>query len=420
MIRTNASSCFTASQYPILEQDVLQRKIWSSKTQTRGCVIPLQVVSVKQLRSKSIICQQKKCFRCSSTRFSSLTDDSKNHESITTIRSHVITKKYQLGATYKHEYASKPEDDYSTSFLNVLSKQLEAFYLFSRPHTVIGTVIGIVSVSLLPVETVADLTPTFFMGLLKALVPSILMNIYIVGLNQLFDVEIDKVNKPDLPVASGAFSMSTGITIVTASLLMSFAMGIIFKSPPLFASLLVGFLLGSAYSIDLPFLRWKRNAVLAATCILIVRAVVVQLAYFLHTQNYVLGRPVMITKSLVFAAAFMCFFSAVIALFKDIPDVDGDKEFGIQSFSVRLGQERVFWLCVNMLTLAYGAAVVIGASSSFLPSKLVTILGHLALASSLLVQAQSVDLASKASVTSFYMFIWKLFYAEYFLIPFVR
>uniref|UniRef100_A0A7N2KTV5 Uncharacterized protein n=1 Tax=Quercus lobata TaxID=97700 RepID=A0A7N2KTV5_QUELO len=385
-----------------------------------SCVIPLQVVSVKQLRSKSIICQQKKCFRCSSTRFSSLTDDSKNHESITTIRSHVITKKYQLGATYKHEYASKPEDDYSTSFLNVLSKQLEAFYLFSRPHTVIGTVIGIVSVSLLPVETVADLTPTFFMGLLKALVPSILMNIYIVGLNQLFDVEIDKVNKPDLPVASGAFSMSTGITIVTASLLMSFAMGIIFKSPPLFASLLVGFLLGSAYSIDLPFLRWKRNAVLAATCILIVRAVVVQLAYFLHTQNYVLGRPVMITKSLVFAAAFMCFFSAVIALFKDIPDVDGDKEFGIQSFSVRLGQERVFWLCVNMLTLAYGAAVVIGASSSFLPSKLVTILGHLALASSLLVQAQSVDLASKASVTSFYMFIWKLFYAEYFLIPFVR
>jgi len=84
--------------------------------------------------------------------------------------------------------------------------------------TSFNQVIGIVSVSLLPVETVADLTPTFFMGLLKvnfgqvemnlhtstkltflfsycqALVPSILMNIYIVGLNQLFDVEIDKVN----------------------------------------------------------------------------------------------------------------------------------------------------------------------------------------------------------------------------------
>jgi hypothetical protein len=35
-------------------------------------------------------------------------------------------------------------------------------------------------------------------------------------------------------------------------------------------------------------------------------------------------------------------------------------------------------------------------------------LGHLALASFLWVRAHSVDIASKASVTSFYMFIWKV------------
>ncbi|KAH8504134.1 hypothetical protein H0E87_011696, partial [Populus deltoides] len=51
---------------------------------------------------------------------------------------------------------------------------------------------GITSVSLLPVETISELSPTFFMGLLKALVPSVLMSIYVVGLNQLFDAEIDK------------------------------------------------------------------------------------------------------------------------------------------------------------------------------------------------------------------------------------
>lgn len=50
--------------------------------------------------------------------------------------------------------------------------------------------------------------------------PSVLMNIYVVGLNQLFDVEIDKVNKPYLPLASGKFSMATGIIIVSASLLL--------------------------------------------------------------------------------------------------------------------------------------------------------------------------------------------------------
>ncbi|KAA8525549.1 hypothetical protein F0562_007398 [Nyssa sinensis] len=238
-------------------------------------------------------------------------------------------------------------------------------------------VIGITSVSLLPLESICDLSPAFFVGLLKALIPSISMNIYVVGLNQLFDVEIDKVNKPNLPLASGEFSMGFGITIVSIFLLM------------------------------LPLLRWKRNAFLAATCILIVRAIVVQLAFFLHIQKYVLGRPMVFTKSLVFAVAFMCLFSTVIALFKDIPDVDGDRDFGIQSFTVSLGQERVFWLCVSMLLMAYGAAMVIGASSPILLSKFVTVIGHCALASLLWLQARSVNLASKASVTSFYMFIWK-------------
>ncbi|KAL9376179.1 hypothetical protein Peur_030299 [Populus x canadensis] len=263
--------------------------------------------------------------------------------------------------TLQDRISTNPENDnVSSSFKDTVFQLLHSFYQFSRPHTVIGTLIGITSVSLLPVETISELSPTFFMGLLKALVPSVLMNIYVVGLNQLFDVEIDKVNKPYLPLASGDFSMGTGVAIVSASLLASFAMGIMFQSPLLFSALL------------LPFLRWKKQAFLAATCIMIVRAIVVQLAFFVHMQKFVLGKTTVVTRSLVFATAFMCFFSAVIALFKDIPDVDGDRDYGIQSFSVSLGQERVFWLCVNMLLLAYGAAVVVGASSTFLPSKFIT------------------------------------------------
>ncbi|KAF2312999.1 hypothetical protein GH714_008661 [Hevea brasiliensis] len=134
--------------------------------------------------------------------------------------------------------------------------------------------------------------------------------------------------------------METGIIIVAACLLLSLAMGIMFQSPPLLAALLISFALGSVYSIELPFLRWKKHAFLAASCILIARAMVVQLAFFVHIQKFVLGKPIVICRSLVFATAFMCFFSAVIALFKDIPDVDGDRDFGIQSFSLSLGQEK--------------------------------------------------------------------------------
>jgi homogentisate phytyltransferase/homogentisate geranylgeranyltransferase len=42
-------------------------------------------------------------------------------------------------------------------------------------------------------------------------------------------------------------------------------------------------------------------------------------------------------RNLVFSIFFMCIYSVVIALFKDIPDVMGDAQEGIQTLSVRFG-----------------------------------------------------------------------------------
>jgi 4-hydroxybenzoate polyprenyltransferase len=42
----------------------------------------------------------------------------------------------------------------------------------------------------------------------------LLGNVYIVGLNQIFDVEIDKINKPFLPIAAGHLSRDSAWSIV--------------------------------------------------------------------------------------------------------------------------------------------------------------------------------------------------------------
>nr|XP_025881749.1 probable homogentisate phytyltransferase 1, chloroplastic [Oryza sativa Japonica Group] len=105
---------------------------------------------------------------------------------------------------------------------------------FSRPHTVIGTALSIVSVSLLAVENLSDVSPLFLTGLLEAVVAALFMNIYIVGLNQLFDIEIDKVNKPTLPLASVEYSPATGVALVSAFAAMSFGLGWAVGSQPLF------------------------------------------------------------------------------------------------------------------------------------------------------------------------------------------
>lgn len=328
--------------------------------------------------------------------------------------------KYIANAASSQPLESGPGAYHPKNPRDSMQDALNAFYRFSRPHTVIGTALSIISVSLLAVERLSDFTPLFFTGVLEAIVAALLMNIYIVGLNQLSDIEIDKVNKPYLPLASGEYSVTTGVMIVSSFAIMSFWLGWIVGSWPLFWALFISFMLGTAYSINVPLLRWKRFALVAAMCILAVRAVIVQVAFFLHIQTYVFRRPAVFSRPVIFATAFMSFFSVVIALFKDIPDIDGDKIFGIRSFSVRLGQERVFWICISLLEMAYGVAVLVGAVSSSLWSRYITVLGHAVLASILWNRAKSIDLKSKTAITSFYMFIWKLFYAEYLLIPLVR
>lgn len=106
--------------------------------------------------------------------------------------------------------------DSSTPAASSLSAQPEALaascdvlYRFTRPHTMLGTLVSIVSVSIMAMQSFTWTAPAVS-GLLQALVPALLMNVAIVGINQLYDVEIDKVNKPYLPLASGELSMQQG------------------------------------------------------------------------------------------------------------------------------------------------------------------------------------------------------------------
>ncbi|XP_062093920.1 homogentisate phytyltransferase 1, chloroplastic-like [Humulus lupulus] len=137
-------------------------------------------------------------------------------------------KRFLVNAADGQPLESEPKN-----VLNSVKDSLDAFYRFSRPHAVIGTycflsifgdssyffwkqALSIVSVSLLAVEKLTDFSPLFFAGMLEAVAAALLMNIYIVDLNQLYDIDIDKVNKPYLPLASGEYSIQTGVMIVAS------------------------------------------------------------------------------------------------------------------------------------------------------------------------------------------------------------
>ncbi|CAI9106234.1 OLC1v1005344C2 [Oldenlandia corymbosa var. corymbosa] len=309
--------------------------------------------------------------------------------------------------------------DQPKSLMETFQMKFVAFCEFARLYSFVGRGLSIVSSSFLGIEKLSDISLLFLSGVLKAIVATFFVQLYINSINQLEDIEIDKINKPYLPLASGEYSIETVRIITASSALMSFWLAWMVGSWPLFSAILVIFVFGTIYSINLPFLRWKRSAFLAALCVFAM-GVPTELAFYLHTQTFVFGRPAYFPKRVIFTLAFMSIFTVVAAIFKDIPDVDGDKIHGVRSFAVQFGKEKVFSICFVLFQIIYVVAILVGLTSSQKWSKFITVASHICLALIHWSRAKSVDLGNKTSVTSFYMFIWKLLYAESFLVPLIR
>ena len=162
---------------------------------------------------------------------------------------------------------------------NSVATRFYTVWQFTRPHTVVGSFISILSLYMYAYPFSSWLSPVMFKNVIFASVPSLFMNIYITGLNQIFDINIDRINKPYLPLASGALSFKQGLGIVISSLILSFITSIS-AAWPLKLTLLSSFVLGTIYSI--PGFRLKRFPILAALSIIVVRGTIVNLGFYFN------------------------------------------------------------------------------------------------------------------------------------------
>ena len=153
---------------------------------------------------------------------------------------------------------------------------------------------------------------------------------------------------------------------------------------------------------------------------------------------------------------FFAIFAIVIAIMKDVPDIEGDTLYKISTFSVRIGGAKVFRYNSSFHTLslslfvckqcpsffnsfAWSLLAVLLSSSSLLAVytlRLPLIAGSslqtaskaaLAICLSLLafdVRRRALEVESKksegAKVFSYYMYVWNIFYGCYLLLPLAK
>lgn len=290
----------------------------------------------------------------------------------------------------------------------------QSLWKFSRPHTIIGTSLSVIALYLICLATTGnEITIANLEQMLAVWFACLGGNVYIVGLNQMYDLEIDRINKPDLPLASEEFSLKEGRVIVWVAGFLALLIGTL-AGKWLLATVVISLIIGSAYST--PPIRLKRFPFFAAFCILTVRGIVVNLGLFLHYSQKLTGvqklNPYVWTLTL-----FILLFTVAIAIFKDVPDLAGDKKYNIKTFTLVIGKSAVFNLARGVITLCYAGMAIVGLLWLTSINLSFFTLAHLVLLGILWWRSRNINLEDKSEIADFYQFIWKLFFLEYLLFP---
>jgi len=242
-------------------------------------------------------------------------------------------------------------------------------------------------------------------------------NTVCVGVNQIYDVKVDRINKPFLPLAAGELGVSKAWNLVLASLVVGVGLASFIFSPPLAFLYTAGLFLGSAYSVP-PF-RFRRFPLAAAFIIACVRGCMLNFWVY-HAVKEAFLLPFEWDPVVLFLTRFMTVFAAMIAVTKDLADVKGDIAGKIKTFAATFGLERTATAATSVLALNYMAAVIEGlwrGSRIFNVPAMVG--GHLAALAYLLWSRWQLHQRGGERAGLFYMRIWDLFYFEYLLYLFL-
>ena len=213
--------------------------------------------------------------------------------------------------------------------------RLEAYVELVRPFTLLAPVIAGVCFGVMGEKSAgwvhwnAD-PANFVVTMIWGVGALVLVNAASNTLNGVYDLDIDRINKPERPLPRGAIAPQEATTIAYLLYLMT-----LFRA--LFINLAFGgfvlaiMLLTIAYSA--PPLRTKKTFVVNNATIALARGLFGVLASW-----SIFGNPLDVTPWAVGLIFFIFLVGA--ATTKDFTDIPGDKEYGMRTLPIVIGVER--------------------------------------------------------------------------------
>jgi 4-hydroxybenzoate polyprenyltransferase len=241
------------------------------------------------------------------------------------------------------------------------SSRLRTLADFARPFTLIAPALGFASAAATAIGAYPHATWRW-----ELLVPPVIgaimaavLNIASNGLNQIYDLEIDRVNKPTRPLPSGRLSMreAWGITIVSFAVAFVLAWNV---APggrrECFWMVVAAAVITTLYSVP-PF-RTKRLGIWANVTIAVPRGVLLKVAGWSSVKTAMGFEP-------WFLGAIFGLFLLGATTTKDFADMDGDRTGGCRTLPIQFGATRAAWMISPSFVLPF-LMIPIGAWTGIL------------------------------------------------------
>ena len=230
------------------------------------------------------------------------------------------------------------------------------WFEFSRPFTLVAPALGFASgavtaVGAAPRESWStDLLLYPIIGLTMAAVLNAASN----GLNQIYDLEIDRVNKPRRPLPSGRLTLPRAWTFTLVTYVIALVLAW-FVAPDgrheCFWIVVAAAAITVLYSV--PPWRTKRLGIWANVTIAIPRGVLLKVAGWSAVKTVIAVEP-------WFIGAIFGLFLLGASTTKDFADMEGDARGGCRTLPIIYGVRRAAWMIspsfvVPFLLIAVGA-----------------------------------------------------------------
>ncbi len=241
---------------------------------------------------------------------------------------------------------------------------LNAYLRLARPFTLLAPSLGMVSGGLVawfavPAERLVS-QRVLFTNLLLGCAAAALLNAASNALNQVFDLDIDRINKPDRPIVTGQISTQGALvfTVITAALALMLAA---------LCSALTGrvdtlamFSAAAIFSViySVPPARMKMHGWLANATVAIPRGVLLKVA------GWSLAASIMSLEAW-FIGLILGLFLFGATTTKDFSDMTGDAAYGVKTLPVLYGPSRAAKLIAPLLFLPF-LLIPLGAVTNLL------------------------------------------------------